>query len=132
MSGTTPDPPATRSSGPPSADLPDEVPADRPAHLQSIAAHDDLVQERRHLAALDALDGDVDLARPLGLGGDRVRALDAVAVLGGEAQVHVLAGSMAAPSRQPKGERPDGGRLIPQRRDRRELPADQRGHRSAF
>ncbi len=80
--------------------LPHEVPADGTADLQSIADDDRLVQERRHLAFGDPLDRDVDLAITLRLRCDRVASLDAIAVLGRQAQVDVLARSMTRPARQ--------------------------------
>ena len=64
-----------------------------------IARDDDLVHEGRHLAALDELDREVDLARAFGRRGDRVAALGPVAVVGGEPYVDVLAGAVTRPVR---------------------------------
>ena len=91
ISGTTPEPPATRKQRPAERGLPDEVAADRTAQLDPVADDDDVVEERRDLAVVDALDRDLDLAGTLGLGRDRVAPLDAVAVLRGQAKVDVLA-----------------------------------------
>ena len=83
--------------------LPDEVAADRPAHLEPVARDHDVVQERRDLAVLDPLDREVDLPGPLRLGRDRVASARPVAVLGGQPQVEVLARPVAGPVRQRRG-----------------------------
>src|SRR5262245_28854411 len=91
--------------------VPDEVAADRSAHLDAIAGHDDLVEGRRDLAAIDELDREVNLALALRLRRDRVASLRAIAVLGGEADVVVLAGAVPPPPRQREREALDARRL---------------------
>ena len=87
--------------------LPDEVAADRTAQLDPVADDHDVVEEGRDLAVVDALDRDLDLVGPLRLGRDRVAPLDAVAVLRGQTQVHVLA-RRDVRSRRARGARTNG------------------------
>ena len=63
ISGTTPEPPAISSIGPPVVRVPDEVPADRAAQLDPVAEHHDVVHEGRDLAVGQPLDGQLHLAR---------------------------------------------------------------------
>ncbi len=75
--------------------LPDEVPADRTADLESVAGPKLVSKVRRHLAVVEALDRDCErLPRRRG---DRVASLRLVAVLGGQAHVEVLAGPVSRP-----------------------------------
>ena len=53
ISGTTPEPPPTSSSGPPSLGAPGEVPADRAAQLELVAVAHLAGQVRRDLAVVD-------------------------------------------------------------------------------
>ncbi len=95
--------------------VPDEIAADRAAHLDPVADDRDVVEEGRDLAVLDPLDGQVDLAAALRLRGDRIAALDAVAVGGRETKVDMLAGAMARPVREGEGERPHRRRFVADR-----------------
>src|SRR5256885_3730608 len=110
--------------------LPDEIAADRPAHFATVAGHDDLVHERGHLAALHALDGEVDLPGALRLGRDRIAPLRAIAVRGGEPDVVVLPGSMRHPTREREREALDLLRLGADRGDGGDLPLERRRHES--
>ena len=60
ISGTSPEPPATSSSGPPSLASPDEVAADRAAQLELVAGPQLVGQVRRDLAVVDPLDRQLD------------------------------------------------------------------------
>ena len=75
ISGTTPEPPPTSSAGLLAA--PDEVGGERAADLDLVAHLDDVVEVRRDLAVLEAVDRQLDLALVERGGGDRVRALGA-------------------------------------------------------
>ena len=46
--------------------LPDEVATDRTAHFDPVADDDDVIEEGRNLAIVDALDRDLDLVGSLG------------------------------------------------------------------
>jgi hypothetical protein len=69
----------------------------RAAQLEVVPGLEDVCQVRRHLAVVETLDGEDELA-VLRRGRDRVAALCLVAVLGREAHVHVLAGQVALPA----------------------------------
>ena len=73
---------------------PDEVSADRAAHLERIAASCHLVEIRRNLAVLEALDREFEV---LGAGprGDRIAALGLVAVGRSQPDIDVLSGAMS-------------------------------------
>ena len=64
MSGTTPEPPPTSSAG--VVAVPHEPAADRAAHLELVADHDHVVEEGRHLAVVEPLDGELDLVESSG------------------------------------------------------------------
>ena len=79
--------------------LPDEVAPDRPAQLELIAGLEHVREVRGDLAVVEPLDREREEV-VLRRGGDGVAALGLVAVLGGEADVHVLAGAVAGPPGQ--------------------------------
>src|SRR6185503_5306349 len=108
------------------ARIPDEVPADRPSKLELVADDKLLGEIRRDFAVVEPLDGERELA-VLRRRGDRVAALGLVAVLRGEADVHVLAGEVAGPVGRGQHDRLHGRRLLDELRDVAELP----GERSA-
>ena len=60
--GTTPEPPATSSSGPPSVGLPHEVAADRAAQLQLVADAQLVDEIGRDLAVVEPLDREHEAA----------------------------------------------------------------------
>ena len=76
-----------------------------------------LDEVRRHLAVVDALDGQLERVA-LGRRGDRVRALRLVAVLGGQPHVDVLAGAVPRPPGHVEHERARARRLGDDRRAR--------------
>jgi hypothetical protein len=102
MSGQMPDPPATRSSGPPAPGIPDEIPADRPAELQLVAGAQLAGEILGYLAIVKTFDGEGETLVGRGRRRYRVAALRLVAVVSGQAHVHVLTGLMARPSRHGK------------------------------
>jgi hypothetical protein len=69
----------------------------RPAQLQLIAGLEHIRQIRGDLAVVEPLDRELD-ELVLGRGGDRVAALSLITVLGGEADVDVLAGAVGRAS----------------------------------
>jgi hypothetical protein len=77
-------------------DAPGEMAADRAAQLELVAGAQLLGQVRGDLAVVDPLDGQRQV-RVLGRGGERIRALGLIAVLGGQAKVDVLSGDVAGP-----------------------------------
>ena len=79
--------------------VPHEPAADRPADLELVADHDVVVQERRHLAVVEPLDGELDLVRVVGRRRDRVRPRRGVAVGRGEPHDVVLTGEVTASAR---------------------------------
>src|SRR3954452_22120230 len=111
--------------------LPHKLATDRAAYFDSVADDNDVIEEGRDLAMVDALDRDLDLVDPLRLGRDRIAPLDAIAVRGGQTQVEVLARTMSAPGGDAERERADSGRLVADRGDGRELPGDGGGHARA-
>ena len=121
ISGTTPDPPATSSSGPPCVGLPDEVAADRPAELDLVARPQLVGQVRGDLAVVEALHRQLDVLAVRGRR-DRVAALRLVAVVRGQANVDVLAGAVSRPAVDVEGDRLDARRLSADLDDRRDLP----------
>ena len=105
---------------PPVLRPPREPAADRAAQLDLVAVRSVLAQVAGHLAVGQHLDRQLD-ALVVGRCRDRVAALGLVAVLGGQADVDVLAGAMAGPvgdvddegvgaSASPGGARPAGPR----------------------
>ena len=70
--------------------------AGRAAHLQLVTRLDDVGQVGGHLAVVQPFDEQLD-QRVAGRGGHRVRALGGVAVLGGQADVNVLAREVPRP-----------------------------------
>ena len=64
MSGTTPEPPPDEHGG--RRPLPYEPAPDRAPHLELVADDHVVVQEHRHLAALEPFDGQLDLVRAIG------------------------------------------------------------------
>jgi hypothetical protein len=104
---------------------PGEMPADPAADLELIAAAQLARQIGRDLAILDQLDRQCESGFLRG-GGDRVGALRLIAVLGGEADVDVLAGEVSGPFGDIEGDRPRAGCLLGDRSDRRCVPADRR------
>lgn len=64
--------------------------ADRPAESDRVAGLQFAREERRHVAVVEAVDGELRAGR-LGRGGDRIAALGAVAVPGRQAHVGVPA-----------------------------------------
>jgi hypothetical protein len=95
--------------------VPDEVAADRAPNLEDVAVSNLVHQVRGDLAVLEPLDR--DRQRLAGGGGDRVRALGLVAVLGGQAHVEVLARAVIAPAVDVEHERAHPGRLLFERRN---------------
>ena len=79
--------------------LPDEVAPDRTAQLELVAGLEHVREVWGDLAVVEPLDREREEV-VVGRGGDRVAALGLVAVLGGEADVHVLAGAVAGPCGQ--------------------------------
>src|SRR6476620_10271163 len=126
ISGTTPDPPATRSSG--SVRVPDEVTADRTAELELVADPQLADQVRRDLAVGQGLHGDRE-AVVFRSRRDRVAALRLVAVLGGEAHVDVLSRPMTGPVRHVEDDAPHARRLVDQLDDVAEHPAQSPAYR---
>ena len=112
--------------------MPDEVAADRAAQLELIAGSRLFDQVRRHLAVVDPLDSQLEV-RVLWSGRDRVRALGLIAVLGGQADVDVLAGKVTRPAGNIEDERPRVRGLLMHVADRRDAPAEAwRGRRQSF
>ncbi len=103
ISGTSPEPPPTSSAG--CVALPHEPAADRPAYLDLVADDQLVVQERRDLAVVEPLDGEVDLVAVSGWRRDRVRARRGVPVFGGESHDVVLAREMRRRPFEPEPER---------------------------
>ena len=66
------------------------MPSDRPAQLNRVVGLQLAGEERRHLAVIQALDGELQ-RRHLGRRGNGVTAFRTVAVLGRQAYVGVLA-----------------------------------------
>ena len=99
MSGQIPDPPATRSSGPPSAGAHTKYPPIGPAKFQLVTGMQLTGEIRRDLAVVEPLDGERDAL----IGGrsrrDRVAALRLVSVVSGQAHIHMLACLMSRPFR---------------------------------
>ena len=79
------------------ARLPDEVAADRAAHLDLVALAQLFREIGRDLPVVEHLDGDRD--RLTRRRGDRVAPLCLVAVLGRQAHVEVLSGAVSGPTR---------------------------------
>jgi hypothetical protein len=102
--------------------LPDEVAADGPAQLELVALAELAGQVGRDLAVVEALDGQLD-PRPGGGRGDRVGPLGLVAVLGGEADVDVLAGQVPVPVGHLQGQGDDPVGLGPDLGDLGQPPA---------
>jgi hypothetical protein len=90
--------------------LPDEVAADGTTQFDLVARPKLVGQVRGDLAVVEALDGEID-AGAVGRRCDRVAALRLVAVLGGEADVDVLARPVSGPAGHVEGDRLDAGRL---------------------
>ena len=101
ISGTMPEPPAIEQQRIGGRGVPHEIATDRAAHLEPVAQHQLVDQERRDLAVRDALDGQVELRLVGRRRGDRVAALGLVAVLRGQPNVDVLArrGALTSPGR---------------------------------
>src|SRR5207248_377341 len=76
--------------------LPHEVATDGRAQFDLVADVEVGGEIRRHLAVVDANDGELELLAA-GCRGDRVAALGRVSVFGGEAYVDVLAGPVPGP-----------------------------------
>ena len=87
------------------------MPADRAAELELVAGLQLVDEVRRHLAVVDAVDGDRD-ARAVGGGGDGVAPLDLIAVLGRQPHVNVLARLMTRPVGNVQHEAPNLGGLV--------------------
>ena len=66
------------------------MPPDRPTQLNRVVGLQLAGEERRHLAVIQAFDGELQRG-DLGRRGNRVTAFRTVAVLGGQAYVGVLA-----------------------------------------
>ena len=101
---------------------PHEVGRERAAQLHLVAHLHDLVEVRRHLAVVEEVDGQLDLALVERGGGHRVGALRVVAVRSGEPDVVVLPREMRHPHRDVEAERLDPRRLLLDPRNRRDLP----------
>ena len=84
---------------------PDEVPPDRAAELEDVADLGLAHEPRGDLAVVDQLDRQAREAAG-GRGREGVRALRLVAVLGGQADIDVLAGDVAGPAVDVQLERP--------------------------
>jgi hypothetical protein len=98
--------------GPVGSRGPDEVAPDRTAQRQDVVAPYLVVEVRRHLTSVEALHRQVQLGN-LGWGGEGVAALGHVAVLGGEADDHVLAGQVSGPAGHVEDQPVDPWRLGP-------------------
>jgi len=99
---------------------PDEIAADRPADLERVARPYVFRQVWRHLPVLEPLHG--DQRRLAGGGGERVRALGAVAVLGRQPDIDVLARDVTRPLRDLELEGAYARRLVDDRRHGRDAP----------
>ena len=124
ISGTTPEPPPTSSAG--VVAVPDEPSADRSADLELVTDDHLVVEERRDLAVLEALDGQLDLVRVVGRRRHRVRAGRGVAVGRGEPDDVVLARAVARRFREREPEGLRRRRLVADRDDRGRLPRARR------
>src|SRR5579864_5312639 len=78
-------------------DVPDKVPTDRPAELQLVACAQLAREIRRHLAILEAFDGELQPV-PVRCRCDRIAPLRLVAVVGGQTDIDVLACMMPRPA----------------------------------
>lgn len=96
-----------------------------PADLHEVAFHQHLMKVGGHLAVVDALNPEVDLAGSAGWGRDAVAALGLVAVLRRQPDVVVLTRPMRTPRRQRQGEGGHTRRLLMTGTQRADLP-DQR------
>ena len=112
--------------------LPDEVAADRPAHLELVAFTRLVDEVRRDLAVLETLDRDRE--RLAGRRRDRVAAFGLVAILSRQPYVEVLSRPVSRPAVGLELQRPDTRRLRGRRRHRRDEPGepaeDRGGHRT--
>ena len=104
ISGTMPEPPATRNSGP-SVSAPTRSSRRSGPRSSTRSPIPNASREiRRHLAVIQALDGDGECG-PRRLRRDRVASLGLVSVLCRQPDVHVLAGAVARPARDVEHER---------------------------
>jgi hypothetical protein len=122
ISGTGPDPPATQERTAVLA-APGEVTADRAAQLQLITGTELVGQIRGDLAVRESFDRQRERC-VLRRRGDRVGALCLVAVLGGEADVDVLAGDLSRPAGHVEDQRLRAGGLDDDVFDGGEPPGD--------
>ena len=108
--------------------LPDEVAADRAAQLELVARPQLVDEVGRDLAVVEPLDRQDEIA-VLGRRGDRVAPLRPIAVLGGQADVDVLSGSMPRPVRRVEDDALRARRLVDPLDHGRELPAQSPAYR---
>src|SRR5713226_7745259 len=101
--------------------VPDEVLAAGSAELEAIAEFKIVNEVGRNLAVGEPFDGQNKVV-VFGRRGERVAALCLVAILGGQANVDMLASQMTWPSRKLEHEVADGRRFLNQADHRRHLP----------
>ena len=125
INGTSPEPPATSSSGPPSLVRQVKWPPTGPRTSNSSPAP--TTPARYGETSPSSICSTVSSSRSLlGRRGDRVGALGLVAVLGGQAHVEMLAGDMAGPAVDVEHERHGRRRLVDDLAHAREMPDDLR------
>ena len=110
------------------AGLPHEVAADRTAELEHVATAQLADEVVRDLTIGQALHRDRE-APVFGSRSDRVAALRLVSVLGGEANVDVLARPVAGPLGDVQDDAPDPRRLVDQLDDLAERPVQSPAYR---
>ena len=125
-SGTTPEPPPTRRIGPPSSGSQLKWPPIGPRISIASPTCDDLMEERRHLADVEAFDDQFDRVAVRG-GSDRVAALRLVAVGGGQPDIDMLPGDEGERIGRPDEEALHRRGLVEDTLDRRLLPHEASG-----
>jgi hypothetical protein len=103
--------------------IPREVPADRSAQLELVARAQLAGQVRGHLAIGDALDGQRQPLTDVRRGRDRIAALRLVAVVGGQTNIHMLAGSVPRPARHVQDDAANAWGLVDELSDVAKAPA---------
>ena len=121
ISGTTPEPPPTSSTGAASAPSHTNHPPIGPRDFELVAHLGDRRQVRRDLASVDSDHGQLERVGAWGRG-DRVTPLRLVAVVGGEADVDVLSGQMTGPARNVEAQGRGAGGLWDGLGDGRDQP----------
>ncbi len=85
--------------------IPDEVSTNRPAQLELVAFRKHVDQVGRDLPVVNPLNSESYSRGVLWRRGDRVTALGLVAIIRGQADVDVLPGAMAGPTRHGENQR---------------------------